>query len=41
MCIHQHGERSYSDLRNGTLGVYRIKPNGILKGLVRWPAAFA
>lgn len=41
--IHEHQGRTYVVLRNGrsTLAVYRIKLNGILRALVRWPSALA
>jgi hypothetical protein len=38
------GERVFADKRyvvlesaRGTLAVYRVRPNGLLKGLRRWP----
>jgi hypothetical protein len=36
-----HNDKAYVVLRNGsdTLAVYRVRNDGILKGLRRWPAA--
>jgi len=37
----EHNGKEYVVLRNvtGVLGVFRIRPNGALKRLKRWPAA--
>ena len=39
--IEQHDGRDYVVLRNvnGTLAVYRVRNDGLLKRLRRWPAA--
>jgi hypothetical protein len=41
-CTEKHNGKRYVVLRNmnGTLAVYRIRPNGALKGLKRYPKAF-
>lgn len=37
----EHGDREYVALRNGarTLAVFRVKPDGALRRLKRWPKA--
>jgi hypothetical protein len=39
--IEEYAGRDYVVLRNGrgVMAVYRIRPNGALKGMRRWPAA--
>jgi hypothetical protein len=39
--VRRHGGRFYVVLENitGILGVYRVRNDGILKGLKRWPKA--
>jgi hypothetical protein len=39
--VVEHDGRLYVVLLNtrGTLAVYRVRPDGVLKGLRRWPAA--
>jgi len=41
--IARHEGRSYVVLANvrGTLAVYRVRTDGVLKGLKRWPDAVA
>ena len=41
-CTEEHNGKRYVVLRNinGVLAVYRIRPNGALKGLKRYPRAF-
>lgn len=38
--VEEHGGKEYVVLRNGVdnvLAVYRVRNNGVLKGLKRWP----
>ena len=41
--VTRHESRCYVVLANGrgTLAVYRVRTDGVLKGLKRWPAAVA
>ena len=42
ICEETIAERAYVIMCNGarTLAVYRVKPNGLLRRLKRWPKAF-
>jgi hypothetical protein len=41
--VEEHGGRSYVVLRNvgGVLAVYRVRNDGMLKGLRRWPVSIS
>ena len=41
--VEEHGGKQYVVLRNvnGVLAVYRVRNDGILKGLKRWPEELA